>query len=172
MKKKDKKIRINEGIKAKEVRVINKEGKMVGVFKLVTALKMAEEEGLDLVEVVPDTTPPICKIMDYGKYKYEQRKKEKRKKKAVEVKELKITMKIQEHDLDIKVKKGREILEGGDKLRVKMRFRGREIIYQEKGMRVMMHFFEKLSDVGRMEVPPHMEGNSCIMVIGGKRGEG
>jgi translation initiation factor IF-3 len=172
LKKKDKRIRINEEIRAKEVKVISKEGKMLGIFSLTNALKIAEEEGVELVEVVADITPPICKIMDYGKYKYEQRKKEKRRKKTVEIKELKITMKIQEHDLDIKVKKGREILEQGDKLRVKMKFRGREIMYQEEGMKVMMHFFEKLSDVGRMEVSPHMEGRSCIMVIGGKRSEG
>lgn len=132
------------------------------------ALKRAEEEGLDLVEVSPNATPPVCKILDYGKYKYEQQKKaaEARKnQKTVDVKEVKIRPGIEEHDYQVKLKNARKFLEKGDKVKVTMRFRGREMAHQDIGMDLLKRMIEEVSDVGKVDLQPKLEGRQMIMVL-------
>ncbi|MAF98718.1 MAG: translation initiation factor IF-3 [Micavibrio sp.] len=160
--------RINEDIRADEVRVIDSEGEMLGVMSVPDALKRAEEEGLDLVEVSPNATPPVCKILDYGKYKYEQQKKaaEARKnQKTVDVKEVKIRPGIEEHDYQVKLKNARKFLEKGDKVKVTMRFRGREMAHQDIGMDLLKRMIEEVSDVGKVDLQPKLEGRQMIMVL-------
>tara|TARA_B100000282_G_C31559841_1_gene411551 strand:- start:127 stop:570 length:444 start_codon:yes stop_codon:yes gene_type:complete len=141
---------------------------MLGVMSVPDALKRAEEEGLDLVEVSPNATPPVCKILDYGKYKYEQQKKaaEARKnQKTVDVKEVKIRPGIEEHDYQVKLKNARKFLEKGDKVKVTMRFRGREMAHQDIGMDLLKRMIEEVSDVGKVDLQPKLEGRQMIMVL-------
>lgn len=141
---------------------------MLGVMSVPEALKRAEEEGLDLVEVSPNATPPVCKILDYGKYKYEQQKKaaEARKnQKTVDVKEVKIRPGIEEHDYQVKLKNARKFLEKGDKVKVTMRFRGREMAHQDIGMDLLKRMIEEVSDVGKVDLQPKLEGRQMIMVL-------
>lgn len=142
---------------------------MVGVVSLRDALFAAEEAGLDLVEVSPNADPPVCKILDYGKYKYEAQKKAneaRKKQKIIEVKEIKLRPNIDEHDYDIKMKAMRRFLEEGDKVKVTMRFRGREMAHQDIGMAVLVRVREALDDLGKVEQMPKLEGKQMIMVMG------
>ncbi len=155
--------RINRQIKAKEVRLIDETGKQIGIVPLEEALRIAEEKGLDLVEIAPQANPPVCKILDYGKFIYELKKKEKtaRKKQrenAIEVKDIQLSTRIDEHDLKVKLKHMREFLEDGDKVRVRIKFRGRENIHPELGDRLVQRILEDLSDVGQIESEPKKEG--------------
>lgn len=141
---------------------------MKGVVSLSEALALAEETGLDLVEVSPNADPPVCKILDYGKYKYEQQKKAaeaRKKQKTVDVKEVKIRPTTEEHDYNVKMKNARRFLEGGDKVKVSMRFRGREMAHQDVGMEVMNRLYEDVKDLGKLELAPKMEGRQMLMVL-------
>ncbi|MCS7164160.1 MAG: translation initiation factor IF-3 [Thermodesulfovibrio sp.] len=158
-------MRVNEAIKAKEVRLIDENGKQIGIVNIREALQIAKERGYDLVEVAPNVNPPVCKIMDYGKYKYQLEKKSSSKKTST-VKEIKIRPQISDHDLQLKVKHIKRFLEDGDKAKVTLFFRGREIIHAEMGMRV----FEKIKAllVGfshKIEQEPRLEGTTMSMII-------
>lgn len=132
------------------------------------AVKLAEEAGLDLVEVSPNAKPPVCKILDYGKYKYEQQKKAseaRKKQKTVDVKEVKIRPGIEEHDYQVKMRNARKFLSNGDKVKVTMRFRGREMAHQDIGMDLLKRMVEELSDISKVDLQPKMEGRQIIMVL-------
>jgi translation initiation factor IF-3 len=166
--------RINRQIRAKEVRLIDEAGKQVGIVPLEEALRMAEEKGLDLVEIAPQANPPVCKILDYGKFIYEQKKKEKtaRKKQrehAIEVKDIQLSTRIDEHDLKVKLKHMREFLEDGDKVRVRIKFRGRENIRPELGDKLVHRIVEELSDIGQIESEPKKEGAFLMFSLIPKR---
>lgn len=161
--------RVNENITAEKVRLVGADGEMAGVVAVADALQAAEEAGLDLVEVSPNADPPVCKILDYGKYKYEQQKKAaeaRKKQKTVDVKEVKIRPGIEEHDYGVKMRNARRFLEEGDKVKVTMRFRGREMAHQNIGFDLLSKMKEELSDVGKVELEPKMEGRQIIMVLG------
>lgn len=166
--RKDDGIRINHDIKASEVRVVDEDGEMKGVMSVADAVELAEEAGLDLVEVSPNAKPPVCKILDYGKYKYEQQKKAaeaRKKQKTVDVKEVKIRPGIEDHDYQVKMRNARKFLENGDKVKVTMRFRGREMAHQDIGMDLLKRMIEELADVGKVDLHPKMEGRQIIMVL-------
>jgi translation initiation factor IF-3 len=150
------------------VRLIDDVGNQCGVVDTEVALDMAREKGLDLVEVAPEAKPPVCKILDYGKFKYLLKKKEhqaKRKQHHVVIKEMRVRPKIDIHDLETKLKQARGFLQDGDKLQVNMLFRGREIGFKELGLAVMVKIKESLSDVGKVEREPRQEGNRMIMIL-------
>lgn len=160
--------RVNDRITAAEVRVVDAEGEMRGVMSVDAAIALAEEAGLDLVEVSPNAKPPVCKVLDYGKYKYEQQKKAseaRKKQKTVDVKEVKIRPGIEEHDYQVKLRNARKFLENGDKVKVTMRFRGREMAHQDIGMDVLKRMIEDVADVGKVDLQPKMEGRQTIMVL-------
>ena len=160
--------RINNDISVSEVRVVGADGEMQGVMSVEEAVKLAEEAGLDLVEVSPNASPPVCKILDHGKYKYEQQKKAaeaRKKQKTVDVKEVKIRPGIEEHDYNVKMRNARKFLENGDKVKVTMRFRGREMAHQDIGFDLLKRMIEELQDVGKVDLAPKMEGRQIIMVL-------
>ena len=162
--------RVNKQIKAKEVRLIDENGKQIGIVPLQEALRIASEKGLDLVEVAPQANPPVCKILDYGKFLYELKKKEKEARKkqrehAIDVKDMMLSVRIDEHDLKVKLKHMREFLMDGDKVRVRIRFRGREHLHPELGDRLANRIVEELSDVGQLEAPIKKEGNFLIFAL-------
>ncbi len=160
--------RVNDQIKADEIRLIGDDGEMIGVVSKDEGIRMAEDAGLDLVEVSPNATPPVCKILDYGKYKYEQQKKAneaRKKQKTVDVKEVKIRPGIEEHDYGVKMKNARKFLSAGDKVKVTMRFRGREMAHQQIGMDLLKRMKEELSDISKTELEPKLEGRQMIMVL-------
>ena len=160
--------RINEDITADEVRVVGADGEMAGVMSVAEGVKLAEEAGLDLVEVSPNAKPPVCKVLDYGKYKYEQQKKAseaRKKQKTVDVKEVKIRPGIEDHDYQVKMRNARKFLENGDKVKVTMRFRGREMAHQDIGFNLLKRMIEELADVGKVDLHPKMEGRQIIMVL-------
>jgi translation initiation factor IF-3 len=163
--------RINRRIRIPQVRVINDEGEQLGVIPTSEALAMAEERGLDLVEVSPKARPPVCKIMDYGKYMYQLSKRAKEAKKrqhVTVVKEVKMRPKIEPHDYDFKVRHAREFLAAGDKVKMTVIFRGRELAHKELGRRLMERAIEDLSDVANVEVAIRAEGRSMVMVLAAK----
>jgi translation initiation factor IF-3 len=142
---------------------------MIGVVPLREALNMARENKLDLVEVSPNADPPVCRMMDYGKFLYERSKRERKARKAqktVEVKEIRLSPKIGEHDIDFRVRDAHRWLEQGAKVKVRVRFRGREITYPEIGRVMLQDVAKRLADVGTIESPPRMEGRSMLMVLG------
>jgi translation initiation factor IF-3 len=144
---------------------------MVGVVPLTDALRRAQEAGLDLVEVASNIDPPVCKILDYGKLKYEIRKKQaeaRKKQKIIEVKEIKLRPGIDEHDFDIKMRSVRKFLDEGDKVKVTMRFRGREMVHQDLGMKVLDRVREMLNGVAKVEQIPRLEGRQMVMVVAPK----
>ncbi|MDL2237070.1 translation initiation factor IF-3 [Christensenellaceae bacterium OttesenSCG-928-K19] len=159
---------INEQIRDKEVRVIGADGEQLGVMPLEQAMKLAEEADMDLANISPKANPPVCKIMDYGKYKFEQGKKLKEAKKhqkTVEIKEMRLSATIDTHDMEIKAKNVRKFLLAGDKVKVSIRFRGRQLAHTDKGRAVMTQFIEMLEDVGTVEKNAKMEGRSMFMVL-------
>ncbi|WP_457641633.1 translation initiation factor IF-3 [Persephonella sp.] len=163
-------LRVNEQIRVREVRLIDEKGQNLGIVPTEEALKLAEERGLDLVEVSPNAKPPVCKIMDYGKYKFEQKKKEKEAKKKQRakmqnVKEIKFRVKIEDHDYKTKVKHIREFIEDGDKVKVWIWFRGRENVHPEIGERLANRIIEDLSDIAKVEKPPKKEGRNMIFTL-------
>ncbi|MBQ9708431.1 MAG: translation initiation factor IF-3 [Firmicutes bacterium] len=159
---------INEEIRAKELRVLSGDGEQLGIMSREEALDLAEEKKLDLVCIAPKANPPVCKILDYSKYKYEMKKREKENKKkqhATEVKEIRLSTFIEEHDILVKAKTGAKFLRNGDKLKVSLRFRGRERDYVAKGMEVMDKFAEAVSEVGTVEKKPKFEGGRLLTMV-------
>ena len=166
IKKRD--IRINEEITSSTVRLIDQNSKQVGIVSLNEALRLSELAGFDLVEIAPSVEPPVCKIMDFGKYKYELSKKEKETKKKQHViitKEIRFRPKIEEHDFEFKARHARKFLEEGHRVKATVMFRGREMIHQEYGTRIMDKFKEELQDVARIEKEPKLEGGQLIMYL-------
>lgn len=160
--------RVNDQITVDKVRLVDAEGNMAGVVTTREALRAAEEAGLDLVEISPNADPPVCKILDYGKYKYEQQKKAaeaRKKQKTVDVKEIKIRPGIEDHDYEVKMRNARRFLEDGDKVKVTMRFRGREMAHQDIGQKLLVEMRTELSDVCKVELEPRLEGRQMIMVL-------
>jgi len=161
--------RVNSRIRADEIRLIGADGENVGVVPPARALEMAEEVGLDLVEISPNAKPPVCKIMDFGKYKYEQQKREaeaRKKQKTIEVKEVKFRPNTDTHDYDVKMRNVFKFLEAGDKVKVTLRFRGREMAHQNLGRELLERIAGDVEGVGRIENMPKMEGRQMIMIIG------
>ncbi|MDA7420921.1 translation initiation factor IF-3 [Tritonibacter multivorans] len=161
--------RINEKIRAPEIRLIGAEGENVGVVHPAKAMQMAEDAGLDLVEISPNATPPVCKIMDYGKFKYEQQKREseaRKKQKTIEVKEVKFRPNTDTHDYGVKMKNVFKFLENGDKVKVTLRFRGREMAHQNLGRELLERVAEDVKEIGKIENMPKMEGRQMVMMIG------
>ena len=159
---------INERIRAREVRLIDESGGQLGVMATNEALKIAKERELDLVEVSPKATPPVCKIMDYGKFKYQIAKKAqeaKKKQATVQIKEMKLGLKIEEHDLSFKLKHLREFLEDGNKTKIIIMFRGREVLHRDKGEGLAAKVIEALKDVGQVEQKPRFDGRNIIIVF-------
>ncbi|MBQ7605237.1 MAG: translation initiation factor IF-3 [Firmicutes bacterium] len=162
---------INEEIRDNELRVIDSEGNMLGIMSREEALNLAAEKNLDLVNISPNANPPVCKILDYGKYRYDMQKKEKdakKKQKQTQVKEIRLSTFIEEHDISVKAKTGAKFLADGDKVKVSLRFRGREKDYASTGMAVMNKFAEFVSEVGTVEKKPEFDGRSLIMVVAPK----
>ena len=167
-----KQTQINDEIRASEVRVIDENGEMRGVLSLDEALALAEQADLDLVNVSPNAEPPVCKILDYGKYRYELQKKEKNAKKnqhVTEIKEIRLSPSIEEHDVQVKAKTAIKFLKDGDKLKVSLRFRGRERDYTQLGFEVMNKFAEIVSEYGVVEKEPKMEGRRMNMFLAPKK---
>lgn len=160
--------RVNQQIRAEKIRLIDAEGEMVGVVSVPEALRAAREAGLDLVEVSPNAEPPVCKILDYGKYKYEQQKRAaeaRKKQKIVTIKEVKLRPGIDKHDLEVKMKSVHKFLEEGDKVKLTLRFRGREMSHQELGMKLLEKIREDLGSSVRVEHEPKLEGRQVIMIV-------
>ena len=163
--------RINEEIAVMRVRLVDERGGMVGVVGRSEALTMAAEAGLDLVEIAPGADPPVCKILDFGKFKYEEQKKKneaRKKQKIIEVKEIKLRPSIDIHDYAVKMRSMNKFIEEGDKVKVTMRFRGRELAHQELGMDVLMRVRDDLDGVAKVEQMPRMEGRQMTMVVSPK----
>ena len=160
--------RINEQIRLPEVQVIDHTGNNLGVIPTDQAREVAREAGLDLVEINPDTRPVICKIMDYGKYKYEKSKKSsdaKKKQHQIKIKEVRLTAKTEEHDLTVKINHIREFLEEGDKVQVSIQFKGREIVHKERGEMQMQRIIAAIADIGKSEGPVQMQGRRMILLL-------
>ena len=163
---------VNEDIREKEIRVIANDGSQLGVMTTRDALSKAEEADLDLVMISPGAKPPVCKIMDLGKFIYEQSKKEKeakKKQKVVNVKEVRVSLTIEEHDIDIKAKNARKFLLDGDKVKITVRFRGREMELGHLGLKILEKFSTKLEDVCVIEKPAKREGRNMTMILGPKK---
>ncbi len=161
-------MKFNHQIRAKKVRLIGSDGKQVGVVLIEEALAMAKEEGIDLVEVVPTAEPPVCKLVDYGKFRYDQTKRKREGKKTqhqVKVKEVKFKPNIDNHDLEFKIKNARSFLEKGNKVRVVCAFRGREMLHKEIGQNVFKNFCEQVADLGTPESTPKLLGRTLAVVI-------
>lgn len=162
---------INERIRAKEVQLIGANGEKLGVVSLETALDKAYEAKLDLVLVSPNAQPPVCKLMNYGKYKFEQAKKEKesrKNQKTFELKEIRVTPNIEQHDFDFKAKNARKFLEDGNKVKITVRFRGRELNYVKAGEGTLNDFIENLSDIANVEKKPLLEGKNMFVILSKK----
>ncbi|WP_376791772.1 translation initiation factor IF-3 [Thermoflexus sp.] len=167
--------RVNEAIRARQVRLIGPDGKQVGVVPLMEALAMARQYGLDLVEVAPQADPPVCRIMDYGKFLYEQAKKEREARKALKqivVKEIRLRPTTDPHHVGFKVRDARRFLNDGNKVKVQVRMRGREITHLQLATEMLQRFAEQVADVGMVEIPPSMEGQSMVMVLAPLRRKG
>ncbi|MEO5374929.1 MAG: translation initiation factor IF-3 [Alphaproteobacteria bacterium] len=163
--------RVNDEIDVRDVRLIDADGENIGVVSIRDAMDKAVAAGLDLVEISPNADPPVCKILDYGKFKYEVQKKKneaKKKQKVIDVKEVKLRPNIDEHDYDVKMRNMRRFLDDGDKVKVTLRFRGREMAHQDLGMNVLDRVREELSDLAKVEQFPKMEGRQMIMVMAPK----
>lgn len=162
---------INEKIRAKEVQIIDEQGEKKGVMGIDEALDLAYEKKLDLVLVAPNAQPPVCKLMNYGKYKFEQAKKEKeakKKQKVFEIKEIRITPNIEQHDLEFKLKNARKFIEDGNKVKITVRFRGRELNYTKLGEANLNKFVEELSDIANLEKKPVLEGKNLFIILSKK----
>lgn len=163
-----KELQINEQIRDREVRLIDVDGSQIGIVPIKKALSIAYEKRLDLVKVAPNARPPVCRIMDYGKYKYELAKKEKeakKKQKVINVKEVRMTPSIEDHDLNVKARQATRFLKDGDRVKVSVRFRGRELGHKETGREVLMKFAELVSEYGTIEKQPKMEGRNMVMFL-------
>lgn len=167
-----KELAINEEINAKEVRLISENGEQLGIMTSKKALELASSKNLDLAEISPNAQPPVCKIMDYGKYKYEQARKEKeakKKQKVVNIKEIRLRPGIDVNDLKTKANQANKFLQKGDKVKVELRFRGRELGHKDIGKEVMINFIELLSEFGEPNKSPKFEGNNMVAIIDPKK---
>ncbi|QGU94962.1 translation initiation factor IF-3 [Clostridium bovifaecis] len=163
---------INEQIREKEIRLIGDDGEALGIVSTKEAMDIAEEKELDLVMISPNAVPPVCKVMDYGKYLYEQTKKVKEAKKnqkVVNIKEIRLSPTIEEHDIEIKANRAKQFLQEEDKVKVTVRFRGREADYSYKGNAILDLFVSKVGDVGIIEKPAKLEGRNMILILAPKR---
>ena len=161
-------VRVNERIRAREIRVVDVDGTQLGVMTPPEAIERAADQGLDLVEVAPNAQPPVCRIMDYGKYKYEQKKKKgagKSKAHAASMKEVKVRPRTDEHDLDFKLRNARRFLMEGDKVKITLMFRGREIVHKELGSDQLARVKEMLNDIATVENPPRLDGRFMSMIL-------
>jgi translation initiation factor IF-3 len=161
--------RINERIRGSDIRLIGAEGENIGVVSPERALVLAEEAGLDLVEISPNAVPPVCKIMDFGKYKYETQKKEaeaRKNQKIIEIKEVKFRPNTDTHDYEVKMRSVFKFLENGDKVKVTLRFRGREMAHQDLGRQLLERVAEDTKEVGKVESFPRLEGRQMVMMVG------
>ena len=159
---------INEEIRDREVRVVDQNGEQLGVMSSRDALALADERQLDLVKIAPQARPPVCKLMDYGKYRFEQSKKERefrKNQKVITVKEVRLSATIEDHDIDVKFKNAVKFLKDGNKVKVTIRFRGRQITHSEIGRQVMVEFADRIKEYGTVDKAPQMEGRSMIMFI-------
>ncbi len=166
-----KEMQINEEIRDKELRVIDADGEAIGIMSAAEALKIAEEKNLDLVKIAPQAKPPVCKIMDYGKYRFEQTKREKEARKnqrIIEIKEIRLSLNIDKHDFETKVNHAKRFLESGNKVKVSIRFRGREMAHPENGLVTMSNFSEACSEFSSVEKPAKLEGRSMQMFLAPK----
>ncbi len=162
-------MRVNREIRAQQVRVIDEEGQMLGVMTVPEAVRMAEDRGLDLLEIAPTATPPTCKIMDYGKWKYENKKKAaaaRKKQTVVSIKEIQMRPRTDQHDFETKMKHARRFLLDGDKVKVTLRFLGRELAHQEVGHELIQRCIEYVKDLALVESAPKMEGKSMFLMMG------
>ncbi|MDE7277920.1 MAG: translation initiation factor IF-3 [Lachnospiraceae bacterium] len=163
---------MNEQIRDKEVRVIGEDGEQLGIMSSKEAMRLAEEAGVDLVKIAPTAKPPVCKIVDYGKFKYEQTRKEKeakKKQKVIEIKEIRLSPNIDTNDLNTKVNAARKFITKGDRVKVTLRFRGREMTHMNNSKHILDDFAEALSDIAVMEKAPKVEGRSMTMFLAEKR---
>ena len=163
--------RINHRIDAREVRLIGADGANVGVVPIRQAIIMAEEANLDLVEISPDAKPPVCKILDYGKFKFQEQKKAaeaRKKQKVIEIKEIKMRPMIDDHDYDVKMKAIRRFFEEGDKVKITLRFRGREMAHQELGQQLLDRVKKDVVEIAKVESEPRFEGRQIVMVLAPK----
>ena len=162
-------MRVNEEIRARQVRVNGAEGEQLGIMSIEEALALADNKHTDLVEIAPNAKPPVCRLMDYGKYIYEQQKREKearKRQKVVDVKEVKLRPGIEDHDFDVKTKNAVRFLTDGDKVKVTIMFRGRELSHPELGEVLLTKMADKLKDIATVERSPKLEGKNMIMIVG------
>lgn len=163
---------INEQIRDREIRLIGEDGEQLGIMSARDAMKLAREANLDLVKIAPTAKPPVCKIIDYGKYRYEQARREKearKKQKTIEVKEIRLSPNIDTNDLNTKVNQARKFVSGGNKVKVAVRFRGRELAHTAVGKTILEDFAQKLSDTAVIDKPAKLEGKSMVMFLVEKR---
>ena len=163
---------INEQIRDREIRLIGEDGEQLGIMSARDAMKLAREANLDLVKIAPTAKPPVCKIIDYGKYRYEQARKEKearKKQKTIEVKEVRLSPNIDTNDLNTKVNQARKFVSSGNKVKVAVRFRGRELAHTAVGKTILEDFAQKLSDIAGIDKPAKLEGKSMVMFLVEKR---
>jgi len=160
--------RINDEIRNREIQLIDSTGDNKGVVETATALKMAEAAGLDLVEIAPNSSPPVCKILDYGKYKFQAQKKAaeaRKKQKVVEIKEIKLRPMIDDHDYDVKMRSMKRFFEEGDKVKITLRFRGREMAHQELGYKLLNRVKDDTGPIAKVESEPRFEGRQMVMLL-------
>ncbi|MBR5389934.1 MAG: translation initiation factor IF-3 [Clostridia bacterium] len=163
---------INEEIRDKEVRLIDSDGSQMGIVPIQQAMQVAVERGLDLVKIAPKAEPPVCRVMDYGKFRFEQAKKEKearKNQKTVDIKEVRLSAKIDVHDFEVRVKAAEKFLKGGDKVKASIRFRGREMAHTDIGLGVMQRFAEACAEFGTVEKAAKLEGRQMLMFIAPKK---
>lgn len=163
--------KVNAQIRAREVRVVGPDGEQLGIIPIGEALERAQELNLDLVEVAPNAKPPVCKVMDYGKFRYQQQKRAheaKKKQTVIQVKEVKVRPKIDDHDYQFKLQHVRRFLTGGDKAKISVVFRGREIVHRDLGAKLLDRFIEDSQDLGEVESRPRMEGRSMTVILTAK----
>ncbi|HHY32677.1 MAG TPA: translation initiation factor IF-3 [Firmicutes bacterium] len=165
-------LRVNEAIRAREIRLIDENGEQLGIMVVREGLRIAAERGLDLVEVAPNAKPPVCRLLDYGKYKYEQAKRDRearKKQRTMDIKEVRMTPKIEGHDFQVKVRNAQKFLQDGDKVKATVRFRGREIVHADIGRALLLDLAEEVKDYGVIEREPRVEGKHMIMVLAPKQ---
>ncbi len=163
--------RVNRDIAVARVRLIDEQGENVGIVATDEAIERAEDAGMDLVEISPGAEPPVCKILDYGRFKYQDQKKKneaRKKQKTIDVKEIKMRPNIDQHDYDVKMRSINRFIADGDKVKVTMRFRGREMVHQELGLKVLDRVRDQLEEVAKVEQFPRMEGRQMIMIVAPK----
>ncbi|NLY29572.1 MAG: translation initiation factor IF-3 [Firmicutes bacterium] len=165
-------MRVNSRIRARDVRVISPEGEQLGIMSIRDALRAAKERELDLVEVAPNARPPVCRIMDYGKYKYEQTKRQKearKKQKVIAIKEVRMSPKIEEHDFQVKVKNAERFLKDGNKVKVSVRFRGREVVHSDLAKEMLLQMAKDIEHIAKIDRQPAIEGRQMIMILSPKQ---